>query len=51
MVKKQYSVYQVILAYLLGRYQAYREDGLFQDIGFEDFVRLVCKAPIAKDGE
>lgn len=51
MVKKRYSVYQVILAYLFGRYQAYREDGLFQDIGFDDFVRLVCEAPIAEGGE
>lgn len=51
MVKKQYSVYQVILAYLFGRYQAYRENGLFQDIGFDDFVRLVCEAPIAEEGE
>lgn len=49
MVKKRYSIYQVILAYLFGRYQAYREDGLFQDIGFKDFVRLVCEEPIAKE--
>ena len=51
MVKKRYSVYQVILAYLFGRYQAYIEDGMFKDIGFDDFVRLVCKASIAEEGE
>lgn len=51
MVKKRYSVYQVILAYLFGRYQAYREDGLLQDIGFDDFVRLVCKASIEEEGK
>ena len=44
MAEKRYSVYQVILAYLFGRYQAYREDGMFQNIGFDEFVRLVCKA-------
>jgi hypothetical protein len=42
MENKRYSIYQVILAYLLGRYQAYREDGLFQYTSFKDFVRLVC---------
>lgn len=51
MKDKRYSVYQVILAYLFGRYQAYRENGLFQDIGFDDFIRWVCKAPIAEEGE
>ncbi len=51
MVKKRYSVYQVILAYLLGRYQVYKEDGLFQDTTFHEFVRLVCEAPITQEGK
>ncbi len=42
MYEKQYSVYQIILAYLFGRYQAYREDGLFKDTSFKEFVMLVC---------
>lgn len=48
---KRYSVYQIIHVYLFGRYQAYRADGLFQHIGFDDFVRPVCTAPMAEDGE
>lgn len=38
---KKYSAYQIILAYLFGRYTAYRDDGLFQDTSFRDFIRMV----------
>lgn len=45
MEDKRFNVYQIVLAYLFGRYQAYKAEGLFQNIGFNDFVRAVCAAP------
>lgn len=41
---KKYSIYQIILAYLYGRYAAYREEGFLADMSFDDFVRMVCKS-------
>ena len=45
MEDRRFNVYQIVLAYLFGRYQAYKAEGLFQNTGFNDFVRAVCAAP------
>ena len=44
MKQKKYSVYQVVLAYLFGRYQVYREERFFDHISFQDFLRMVLMA-------
>ena len=48
MKEKRYSIYQIILAYLLSRYQAYREDWLFKDTSSNEFVMLVCTAKVGE---
>lgn len=46
---KKYTVYQIIFAYLFGRYTAYREEGHFKDFTFKEFVIRVLEDSAKND--